>query len=149
MIYTIGILFNYDLCQVLLILKNKPDWQKDKWNCPGGKLEPNEAPLGCIIREISEETTYVGIDWNYIGAMVNDSVPDGHGCYKVHIYTGVYKELNVCNPDVEGEVVKWFPCNSLPENVLPNLRWLIPFAKGCILQGCPDKLSFGTFNYEF
>jgi len=29
-----------------------------KWDLPGGKLEPDEVPEECIIREIKEETGY-------------------------------------------------------------------------------------------
>lgn len=39
--YTIGIYFDQDLKNVVLILKNRPDWKKNKWNFPGGKIEPN------------------------------------------------------------------------------------------------------------
>ncbi|WP_447751087.1 NUDIX hydrolase [Pseudomonas nicosulfuronedens] len=36
----------------VLLLKN----ERDEWELPGGKLEPGEAPLTCVTREIWEET---------------------------------------------------------------------------------------------
>lgn len=41
--------------EVILILKNKPDYQKGKLNGIGGKIEPNEGPLEAMRREYEEE----------------------------------------------------------------------------------------------
>ena len=56
--------------------KKKKDINKDKWIGIGGKLEENESPEECIIREVKEETglrlksyqlrcivTYVSTNW--------------------------------------------------------------------------------------
>ncbi len=42
--------------RVLLILKNKPAWQKGKVNLVGGKIEPGEEPEQAAQRELKEET---------------------------------------------------------------------------------------------
>ena len=67
--------------------KKKNDVNEGKWVGPGGKLEKNESPEECIIREVMEETglnlkslhlrgfvTYVSEDWDteYMYVFVSD-----------------------------------------------------------------------------
>src|SRR5438128_11620764 len=42
--------------RVLLLKKNPGLFGADKWNAPGGKLQPNETAEHCVIREVHEET---------------------------------------------------------------------------------------------
>jgi len=41
--------------QILIAQRPKGKALAGKWEFPGGKLEPNESPENCLIREISEE----------------------------------------------------------------------------------------------
>ena len=41
--------------EVFLQLKNRPKWQEGKFNFPGGKVEPNEVPIECVVREFKEK----------------------------------------------------------------------------------------------
>ena len=42
----------------LLVLKDKPAWQKGKLNLPGGKIEEGETPEQAATRELKEEAGY-------------------------------------------------------------------------------------------
>ncbi len=41
---------------VLFIQKNRPDFQKGKWNGIGGKVEPGEQLIDAMVREFREES---------------------------------------------------------------------------------------------
>ena len=53
---TVGIVFDAKLEQVLLVHKQKPDWQIGKLNGMGGKVEEGESVVECMSRECLEET---------------------------------------------------------------------------------------------
>lgn len=154
--YTIGALFNFDLTMVLLIQKNKPEWQRGKYNLPGGKVEPIyeeqrerlESPEECIEREMFEESELIILeeDWKYVGIIKNIS-KDG---YRVHLLTHRLP-TNDLPTTIQNtpEPTNWFPISNMPSNRISNLSWLIHFAKNIHEQGNHDVLTFGTFEYKF
>lgn len=73
--YVLGFAFSKDKKEVILIEKQKPDWQKGKLNGVGGKIEKDEMPHLAMVREFEEETgvsTDV-IQWDLFGEMVFDN----------------------------------------------------------------------------
>jgi 8-oxo-dGTP diphosphatase len=115
--YVLGFYFNLENTQVALIQKNRPDWQRGRLNGIGGHIEMGEGPDDAMNRESKEEA---GIDakWNWFCTMQ-------------------FEDCNVfcyaCSGDITpetmtDEVVGWYPVNNLPDNVIPNLKWLIPMA---------------------
>ena len=48
--YVLGFAFNKNFREVLLILKNKPQWQKGLYNGIGGKIEEGELPIEAMVR---------------------------------------------------------------------------------------------------
>ena len=53
--YVVGFILSNDKQNILLIRKNRPEWQKGFLNGIGGKIEKDEIPLEAIIRECYEE----------------------------------------------------------------------------------------------
>ena len=150
--YTIGILFRNNFSEVALILKNRPKWQAGKYNFPGGHVEENEDFNDCVRREFKEECNIISrrSDWSHIGKIFN-IIPDINSSenYTLEILTSIYRSDMGELKTMEDQEVEWFKCNELPENIISNLIWLIPFAKNWLLQGNIDRLVFGTFEYRY
>lgn len=121
--HTLGFIFDAKLSQVLLMQKERPDWQKGRVNGIGGKIESGEESISSIVREVFEET---GLqtkkeEWIYIGEIKSDT-------YAVDVYTLIYKgEFNDASSTTDEEV-NWFEVNKIPENAIHNLCWLVPLA---------------------
>ena len=139
--YTIGICFNSDLSKVVLMLKDRPDWQKGKWNFPGGHIEDNEIPEECVTREFKEECNIDSNpkEWQYIGRLTDKL---NYDCY-------IYTIINISSDlkTMETEIVDWCYIKDLPVNCISNVYWLIPFAINCIYKGNTDYIKEGMFLY--
>lgn len=121
--YVTGFLFSEDSTHVVLIKKLNPKWQQGLLNGVGGKIEENELSCDAMAREFEEET----------GVVITR---DKWTCY-TKIYRPNYYELDVYYAysdfayevkTIEKEEVCLVKTNTLPENIIPNLRWLIPLA---------------------
>jgi len=142
--YTIGIYFNDSLEHVALLLKNRPEWQKGRFNFPGGHIEEGESGENCVIREFIEECgiTTNASDWKYIGIIENETD------YYVEIFTAIHNKNHGKLSTMEDQEASWVDVDNLPPNVISNLKWLIPFAINTWKQGNVDEIKFGHFHYE-
>jgi 8-oxo-dGTP diphosphatase len=61
--YVIGFLFTIERDRVLLVRKNRPEWQAGRLNGIGGKIEPGELAIDAMIREFKEETGLLVRGW--------------------------------------------------------------------------------------
>lgn len=125
-LYVCGFLFDEEKNHVLLIKKNKPEWQAGKLNGIGGKMESGEAPLESMVREFKEEA---GI---YIPSILwkNFCVLKGSD-YVVHFFTAtVPKDVFFSFTQMTEEKVVCISCNFHynEHKMLPNLAWLLPLA---------------------
>jgi 8-oxo-dGTP diphosphatase len=79
--------------KILIARRKKNDPLKDKWEFPGGKIEPNEKPEECLRRELLEE---LGVDTR-VGEFINSSKYEyAHIsiellAYKVYHLSGAFK----------------------------------------------------------
>lgn len=122
--YVAGFLFSEDRQKVLLIQKNKPEWQKGLLNGVGGKIEEfDETPTAAMIREFKEEAALDIIDWEPVVNLIGER--NGELTYKVDFFCAYDDKIFEAQAmtDEQLHIVDTF---SLPQNVIFNLRWLIP-----------------------
>lgn len=69
--YVLGLAFDTRFSNVLLIRKNRPDWQAGLLNGIGGKVEHGETDKEAMVREFVEETGVVtsAENWNHFGEL--------------------------------------------------------------------------------
>lgn len=121
--YCLGFAFD-DVGRVVLIRKNKPEWQAGRWNGVGGLIESGETPQVAMAREFEEET---GVKvapalWTKIGAMI------GNAEWYVHVYTHESVAIRDCRTTTQEEVSHFVPWK-LPENMIENLPAMISLAQ--------------------
>lgn len=127
--YSVGFLVHPPTDSVLLVRKNRPEWQKGKLNGIGGHVEGNESFDQCMAREFREETGIEDdLNWHL---MVRMMFPRAY----IWFYRAVAEDLNLLYSarSVTDENVHVFRLNQLLESrnihgALPNLRWLLPLA---------------------
>lgn len=110
--------------RVLLMEKQKPEWQKGFWNGVGGKIEKGEYAKDAICREFYEETgvTTSVLQWRLFCILKGGQYPDDWKvyCYSINIEADQPKQQ-------EEEIIAWY--DHLPENIIDNLKWLVPMAR--------------------
>lgn len=110
----------------LLVLKDKPAWQKGLLNLPGGKVEEGETPEQAAVREIIEESGYEPI----FPARELGFMQDGSNV--IHCTRVIITDHTPPRPH-EGETqqilwMKWWDAVRDPR-LIPNLRVIIPLLR--------------------
>ena len=107
-----AIVLNEDLTKVLLV---QSYWAKNSWSFPKGKVNEDEDPSHCAVREVLEETGFDIsnlIDENeYIESVINEQL------VRLYIICGVQKDTKF-QPKTRNEIknVEWFSLADLPNN---------------------------------
>lgn len=138
--YVLGFLFSPNFSNVVLIRKNKPDWQKDKLNGVGGKVEDFDKCLeDAMIREFKEETGLEHTDWTIFAKLI---CSNGDGIYVFHgISDKVYELKSMTDEEVNTYSVKYLLSSYNQYPIIPNLKWLLPMA-------LDTELNFTNVLYE-
>ena len=121
--YVLGFMFNPEATSVLLIRKNRPDWQRGLLNGIGGKVNEFETPMNAIIREFREETGVdVGENWDCRILLMNRIIS-----YNIWIFSVFSKEIHHADA-LTDESLSLVPVSLIPSmnEVIPNLKWMIP-----------------------
>jgi 8-oxo-dGTP diphosphatase len=121
--YVVGFLFNSTADRVVLIKKDRPDWQAGKLNGVGGKIEAGESPAMAMVREFKEEAGITITDWN------NFAILSGRGFETYFFYSEQTDDRVSMVKTMETEEVIIVDAKTLDGRpCLPNLNWLIPMA---------------------
>ena len=120
-----GFLFGTNFIKVVLIRKNRPEWQKGKLNGIGGHVEGNEDPLQAMRREFKEETGLSVSGWvSFCDLRLGSDL-------LVHFFVAYMPEslLKLVRSKTD-ESVPVCLANSvlLRDDLVSNVHWLIPMA---------------------
>ena len=121
--YVVGFMFCKETKQVVLLKKNRPQWQKGQWNGIGGHIESYEKPIDAMIREFKEEA---GVSWdkweNFLTIQYSDCI--------VYFFKAFIpkSELPGIQSMTDEEVLIFNIDNILSWPIIPNLQWIIPLA---------------------
>lgn len=116
--YVCGFLFSPDRSRVLLIRKRRPAWQAGKLNGVGGKVEPTDpSHLAAMTREFREEASLTIADWHHC---LTIAATDWQGRF-----FRAFGDIDAARP-LTDELLEIHPTARLPQDTIPNLRWIIP-----------------------
>ena len=111
---------------ILLVRKEKPEWQKGKLNLVGGSVEYLEEPKDAAIRELQEESGIVNRNVVECGKIVGKDFTVY--CY----YCEISRWATTLRPrECEVETVAWYPWDVVKtdRNLIPNLTVIIPLLR--------------------
>lgn len=129
--YVCGFLFDKYRNNVVVIQKNRPEWQKGLFNGVGGKIEYGETSLQAMQREFKEEAGLNIDDWTEFCIYENLNGETIHFFYsvaidKVNVYSVTDEAISLMS--IEHLFNKYYP-------VISSLRWLIPMALELLFFG--------------
>lgn len=122
--YVAGFLLDHK-GRVVLVRKNRPDWQAGKLNAVGGHVEEGERPIEAMRREFQEET---GLDldgWEHF-ATVKGQDWGSVFFYRLTVEPDVLSQVRTVEDE---EIVVIYEWDLWEHAHLPNLRWLLPLAQ--------------------
>lgn len=114
--YVCGFPFNASKTEVSLIMKNRPDFLKNKLNGIGGKIENfDTSAINAMVREFKEESgcDTVAEEWEPLGNLwFNDHSYCGNQCvnfYKIVLDDESYNTIRT----MEDEIIASYPINEV------------------------------------
>jgi 8-oxo-dGTP diphosphatase len=140
--YVLGFAFDEAKLMVVLIEKQKPEWQKGKLNGVGGKVEPYDKNMHCaMVREFYEETGLLTKEdmWdNFANMHFKDDVMGGSAI--VYCFRMFSKRVIRCKT-IESEKIIHLDL-SIPtrQPIIKNLKVLIPMAMDTDFDFCELNL---------
>jgi len=91
-------------------IKKENDFHEGKWNGLGGKLEPQETPEECVIREVKEESG-LKISSPHLHGLITFPLFDGKDDWYVFLFTADKFNGDLINSN-EGHL-EWIPNDKL------------------------------------
>ena len=118
--YVLALLFTPDRRRIVLMSRTRPAWQAGRVNALGGKVAPGELPTHAARREALEEAGVDVATWQEF-LVWRDPV------YVMHVVRA-FDEAAASVRTAEDQEVYLAEVAELPENLVENLRWLVPLA---------------------
>jgi ADP-ribose pyrophosphatase YjhB (NUDIX family) len=87
---------------------------RDAWNLPGGRVEPNESPWAAVVREVEEEVGLLVRVERLIGVY---SVPEKSDLMLNFLCVPIGGALRL---SAEADEIRWFTRAGVPRNTLPR-----------------------------
>lgn len=108
--------------KILLVRKDKPEWQKGRLNLVGGKIEPGESPLDAAVRELKEESGLEPVGQPILLGAIYGTWGVVR-CIRIPVM-----DTTICQGEGETEEVFWTDWHSIKDDplLIPNLRVIIP-----------------------
>jgi 8-oxo-dGTP pyrophosphatase MutT (NUDIX family) len=109
--------------EILLVLKDKPEWQNGKLNLPGGKIEEGETPQMAAVRELEEESGYKPLTSVTVMGVMQD------GSNTIHCVKAVVMGKEDPHPrEEETQDIFWTQWYKVDrdDRLIPNLRVIVP-----------------------
>ena len=132
--FVVGFAFSENANSVLLVRKQRPEWQKGLLNGIGGKIEEGETSLDAMHRECKEETG-LSLNWLRKGLMQGKhSAGEGYAAddgrrFQCYIFYAFSQEIFNFK-QIEDEVLGVYdPSLVRRPDVVENLTFLIPFGR--------------------
>jgi 8-oxo-dGTP pyrophosphatase MutT (NUDIX family) len=86
------------------------------WEVPAGKLDRDEAPDRCAVRELAEETGVTARRWNSLGLYIP---APGIFTEVIHLYLARELHVGASNPDADEDLeIQWLPFGEAMERVV-------------------------------
>jgi len=143
--YVLGFMFSEDRRQVALIRRDRPEWQKGKFNASGGKVEPGETPLDATVREFSEETGYQTESSGWSPFARIEGKGENKEPYEVYCFVTVGDLRNIRRTEDEVPWIVEVDKVSLQRSeMVGNLPWLVHMALDHLTDGGP---GFALITY--
>lgn len=143
--YVLGFAFSSDLNSLVLIHKNKPDWQKGKLNGIGGSVEAHEPAKAAMQREFAEEAGVMMPVWDHFGQLF---VTDGSA--EVELFATTMDLSQVRRGVIDEGIITVVTFDNLmayshhlPQNVMLNLVTLVCAAKKRLAGHLPGFFILG------
>jgi len=115
-----GVIFNAARTEVLVALRKPEQHQGDRWEFPGGKLEPGESVEAGLVRELSEE---IGID--VISSCARKTIQHTYSDKQVCLHFRDVLRFVGVPQGREGQQLRWVAVKSLNTLRFPDANQVI------------------------